>query len=136
MRRTDAIRYHNKIVAAAENLPDAQAVESVELFETWTNLLNKGETIPVKKRCQDASILYECIQAHTPQSDWRPADTPALWKRVSVEEWPEWIQPLGSEDAYHKDDKTSHNGFHWISDVDNNVWEPGATGTETLWKEV
>ena len=24
--------------------------------------------------------------------------------------------------------KCSHNGKHWMSDVDNNVWEPGAYG--------
>jgi hypothetical protein len=24
--------------------------------------------------------------------------------------------------------KVSHNGKHWISDVDNNVWEPGVYG--------
>lgn len=138
--REKALTYHNKIVAAAETLPDEQAIESVELFETWDNLLKKSESetdpqkkqIPVKKRCQDASILYECIQAHTPQSDWRPADTPALWKRVSVEEWPEWIQPLGSEDAYSKGDKVKHNNKTWISDVDYNTWEPGVYG----WSEI
>ena len=33
-------------------------------------------------------------------------------------------------------DKVMHNGKKWESLVDNNVWEPGATGTESLWKEV
>ena len=35
-----------------------------------------------------------------------------------------------------KDDKVSHNGKIWISLIDNNVWEPGVVGTESLWKEV
>ncbi len=137
--REKALSYHNKIVAAAEALPDKQAVESIELFDTWENLLKRSEAeqdpqkkqIPVKKRCQDESILYECIQAHTPQADWRPKDTPALWKVVSTDEWPEWVQPKGSEDAYHKDDPCSHTGKHWRSDYDNNVWEPGVFG----WRE-
>ena len=37
-------------------------------------------------------------------------------------------QPTGAQDAYAKGAKVSHNGKHWISDVDNNVWEPGVYG--------
>ena len=44
------------------------------------------------------------------------------------EEWPEWRQPTGVTDAYTKGYKVSHNGEHWISDVDDNVWEPGVYG--------
>ena len=45
-----------------------------------------------------------------------------------AEEWPEWSQPLGAHDAYSKGAKVSHNGKHWISDLDANVWEPGQYG--------
>lgn len=38
----------------------------------------------------------------------------------------------GAQDAYNKGDKVSHDGKHWVSDVDNNVWAPGVYG----WKEV
>ena len=37
---------------------------------------------------------------------------------------------------YMKGDKVTHGGKVWVSTVDNNVWEPGATGTESLWTEV
>ena len=47
-------------------------------------------------------------------------------------EFPEWRQPTGAHDAYSKGDKVSHNGKHWVSDVDGNVWEPGVYG----WSEV
>ena len=50
-------------------------------------------------------------------------------------EIPEWEQP-SSTDPYMKGDKVKHNGKTWKSLVDNNVWEPGATGTESLWAEV
>ena len=33
-------------------------------------------------------------------------------------------------------DRVKHNGKTWESLVDNNVWEPGAQGTEALWKVV
>ena len=41
-------------------------------------------------------------------------------------------QPVGAHDAYSKDAKVSHNGKHWTSTVDSNVWEPGVYG----WTEV
>jgi len=113
-----------------EALSDEDALDVAALFPTWSSKV--GEAVTTGERLWDDGFLWKVLQPHTPQADWRPADTPALWKRVSVEEWPEWIQPVGSEDAYHKDDKTSHNGFHWISDVDNNVWEPGVA----MWTRV
>ena len=45
-------------------------------------------------------------------------------------EWPEWRQPQGSTDAYAMGAKVSHNGKHWISTADANVWEPGVYGWE------
>lgn len=45
-----------------------------------------------------------------------------------LEEFPEWVQPLGAHDAYSKGAKVSHNGEKWTSDVDSNVWEPGVYG--------
>ena len=37
-------------------------------------------------------------------------------------------QPTGAQDAYAKGAKVSHNGKHWVSTADNNVWEPGVYG--------
>ena len=73
-------------------------------------------------------LLYRCVQAHTSQADWTPPAVPALWVRTSTEEWPEWIQPTGAHDAYAKGDKVTHNGQHWVSDLDGNIWEPGVYG--------
>jgi hypothetical protein len=35
-----------------------------------------------------------------------------------------------------KNDKVRHNGLIYESLVDNNVWEPGTVGTESLWAVV
>ena len=128
MTRKEAYALRAKIEKAASSQNDEDALNSVELFVTWDKLLKKGEPIPLNKRCQDEGILYECIQPHTPQVGWNPNLTPALWKRVSIEEWPAWIQPFGSEDAYEKGAHVSHNEKHWESEYDNNVWEPGVYG--------
>ena len=77
---------------------------------------------------EHGGILYRCIQAHTALDNWTPDQTPAMWVRVSLEEWPEWVQPLGAQDAYAKGAKVTHNGKRWTSDVDNNTWEPGVYG--------
>ena len=75
-------------------------------------------------------LLYRCVQAHTSQESWTPEAAASLWTRIAdpAQEWPEWIQPTGAHNAYAKGAKVSHNGKHWISDVDANVWEPGVYG--------
>ena len=47
-----------------------------------------------------------------------------------IDEYPEWVQPTGAQDAYAKDSKVTHNGKKWISSYDANVWEPGVYGWE------
>lgn len=110
-------------------LTDEQALEVPELFPIWNS---NSIAYAVGDRVQYESKLYSCIQAHTSQESWQPSLTPALWNLVSIEEWPEWVQPAGAHDAYAKDDRVLHNGKKWISIVDNNVWEPGVYG----WNEI
>jgi hypothetical protein len=45
--------------------------------------------------------------------------------------YPTWVQPVGSIDAYHLGDRVAHTG-NWISNIDNNVWEPGVYGWNQL----
>lgn len=119
-----ARRLRHKIEDLAIAMTDEEGLEFVDLFVNW------GEEIEyaVGDRVKFGDTLYKCVQAHTSQSDWTPDVTPALWTRVTVEEWPEWVQPTGAQDAYMAGDKVAHNEKHWTSDVDNNVWEPGVYG--------
>lgn len=126
MNKAEALAYRRKIETTAEQQSDELALQSIELFQPWSDRI--GVETPVGKRVQDGGRLWECIQLHTPQADWHPADTPALWKEVSLDEWPEWKQPLGSQDAYKAGDRVSHNEKHWTSNIDGNVWEPGVYG--------
>ena len=118
------------IVKASRSLSDMDALEAVELFKRWNG---DGQEYVVDERVSDDGILYKVLQNHTSQPSWKPADSPSLFVRVDDPsiEWPEWIQPVGSTDAYAKGAKVSHNGKHWISDVDANVWEPGVA----MWHE-
>jgi chitodextrinase len=118
------MKYRKQIEQAAVSLPDEDALTTPELFPRW----QAGTAYITGDRVCYKDILYKCVQGHTSQDDWTPDITPALWTVVSVDEWPEWRQPTGAQDAYMTGDKVSHNGQHWISTVDNNVWEPGVYG--------
>lgn len=124
MTRAKAKQLRQLIEQLAVTLDDETALTGVELFPVWAI----GKAYAVDDRVQHGGTLYKCVQAHTSQADWTPDATPALWVIVTVEEWPEWVQPAGSHDSYVKDAKVTHNGERWISDVDSNVWEPGVYG--------
>lgn len=117
---------------SAEGLPDEQAAQIPSLFDAW----KPGENVTKDTRRYDATDgnLYACVQPHMTQTGWEPSLTPALWRRVSVEEWPEWIQPTGAQDAYKLGDKVSHNENRWISLKNDNVWEPTDEAV-TLWQK-
>lgn len=101
------------------------------LFEPWSG--DGVDYVAGDIRMRGAE-LYRCLTDHTSQANWTPEDSPSLWVRIAdpAEEWPEWVQPVGSTDAYAKGAKVSHNGKKWTSDADNNTWEPGVYG----WTEV
>ena len=124
MKRKDAWAYRHSIEQAAALQSDEKALENIYLYPLWE--AGKEAALGVRWRYEDT--LYKCVQAHTTQADWTPDVTPALWVVVSLDEWPEWVQPIGASDAYNQGDKVSHNDKHWISDVDANVWEPGVYG--------
>lgn len=116
------------IEKAAVSLSDEDALDGVELFPAWA----ADVAYTVDERIRYGGKLYRCVQAHTSQSNWTPDATPALWVRVSLDEWPEWVQPTGAHDAYQTGDKVSHNGQHWQSTMDANIWEPGVYGWEAV----
>ena len=118
----------NALIRLRDSASDEIALENVDIYPEW----KANVEYVLDKRVSDSGILYRCIQPHTSQDGWEPHLTPALWTRVFIEEWPEWIQPIGASDAYQTGDKVSHNEKHWVCDVNNNVWEPGVYG----WSEV
>ena len=103
-------------------LDDATALDAMMLYPIWA--ANAEYTIG--QRVRHGEKLYKCVQAHTSQADWTPDATPALWTQVSVEEWPEWVQPTGAHDAYAKGDKVTYNGEHYISLINGNTYSPDA----------
>ena len=119
----------------AANATDEIAVKSAILYEECNG---NSKTYKEGQRLNYGGSLYKVLQAHTSQDDWAPDVAPSLFAKVLIPNAnviPEWEQP-DSTNPYMTGDKVMHNGKTWESLIDNNVWEPGATGTESLWKEV
>lgn len=115
---------------AGAMLTDEQAATVSMLYRQW----EVGVNYAVGERRTRDGVLYSCLTAHTSQAGWEPGAAPSLWAKVLIPDpdvIPEWEQP-DSTNPYMKGDKVTHNGKTWVSDVDNNVWEPGAYG----WSEV
>ena len=124
MTRGKAKQLRALIEQLAITLNDEIALTGVELFPAWV----VGKAYAVNDRTQYNGTLYKCIQAHTSQSDWMPSATPALWKTVSVDEYPEWVQPTGAHDAYNIGDKVTYNGQHYVCTSNANVYAPDVYG--------
>ena len=130
----EARKLRVSIVQLAQYAPDEVAATAAFAFDPW----DAAGTYEAGDRVQYADVLYKCLTGHTSQESWAPDVSPSLWAKVLIPDpsvISEWEQP-GSTNGYSKGDKVTHNGKTWESLADNNVWEPGAIGTESLWKEV
>ena len=124
-----------KAMTVTTSLTEEEAIAATCMYPHWS-----GDSIAYVKgqRVQYDGTLYTVLQAHTSQAGWKPTAAPSLFAKVLIPDpsvVPEWEQP-DSTNPYMKGDKVKHNGKTWVSLVDNNVWEPGVTGTAALWQEV
>ena len=117
-----AQRVREAMDAAGAWLDDVAALDAMAIYPAW----GADTAYAIGQRVRYGDKLYKCVQAHTSQDDWMPSATPALWVRVSIEEWPEWVQPTGAHDAYAKGDKVTYKGKRYISLIDGNTYSPDA----------
>jgi hypothetical protein len=110
----------------AEELEPEQVGEVAAIYPEWS----AGEAVKIGDFRRYGDELYSCLQAHTTQSDWTPDITPALWRHwpkvAAGEEYPPWVQPTGSHDAYNTGDRVVYHGQNYESLIDANVWSPDA----------
>ena len=121
------------IERAAQSLDDDTASITPEIFSPWSGdgvIYKAGEKISYNGK------TYRVLMDHVSQSDWAPDVAPSLFAEILYDgDIKEWVQPE-STNPYMKGDKVKHLGKKWESLIDNNVWEPGIPGTETLWQEI
>ena len=105
---------------------DNTALRMREFYPEWA----AGQAYTAGYKVQYGGNLWRCLQANTSQTGWEPEIAPSLWAKVLIPDEnvvPEWEQP-DSTNPYSAGDKVTHNGKTWVSDIDNNVWEPGVYG--------
>ena len=122
-------------LAQQQGIDETTILEHADLFPdwdiNWTG--NKGAIM------WDGDELYRSLHDIGIGQNAKPSATPSLWKRIGNpnDEYPEWSQPIGIEDAYKMGDKVTYNGKKWVvtqvgGDGIYNIWQPGVYG----WAEV
>ncbi|MBQ1759770.1 MAG: hypothetical protein IIZ94_08810 [Prevotella sp.] len=122
-----ARKFRKFIEQMSENATDEDALDNILAFPKW----EVGKAYVKDDRIRYENVLYKALQSHTSQADWTPDVAVSLFVKVSIEEYPQWVQPQGAHDAYNKGDKVTHLEKHWESEIDANVYEPSVYG----WKE-
>ena len=111
-----------------DNLTDEEALGVAALYPTWTSRI--GQDLAAGERLWYDGSLYKVIQTHKAQDEWTPSEAVSFFTKVSIAEYPAWVQPTGATDAYNTGDKVTYDGKHWVSTADANVWQPGVYGWE------
>ena len=75
-----AVELRPIIEQAAVSLSDGEAATVPELITAWAYPVAYAEG----DRRSYSGKVYKCRQAHTSQTDWNPAATPALWVVIDV----------------------------------------------------
>ena len=126
MTREEAQKIIEALVTLRESASDADALNAIAIYPAW----REEVTYTTGQRVRHDGTLYKVLQDHTSQADWTPEAAPSLFAKVLIPDEnviPAWEQP-DSTNTYTKGDKVTPNEKTWVSDIDNNVWEPGVYG--------
>jgi hypothetical protein len=123
-----AVMKNNPIAVANADTWEAELYQTIEIAKPWV----VGEALLVGWLRMYNNKTYLCIQAHTTQSDWTPDVVPALFTLKLVpqvgQQYPDWVQPTGAQDAYKLGDRVRHKDKNWESQYNANGWEPSVFG--------
>ena len=125
--KAQALAMRAIIEANSKTATDEEGARAPFIFHAWSG---DGVTYQTGDRVQFNGKAYKVLQAHTSQTTWDPVSAVSLFAEILIpdpETIPEWKQPE-STNPYMQGDKVKHNGKTWVSDIDNNVWEPGVYG--------
>lgn len=104
-------------LASAGVSPDAERPETIAMLQT---LLEKIEALEL--RVKNLETAGDNTEPENPENPDAPVEYPA---------WEPWN---GISNQYQPGAIVTHNGQIWESTFQGqNVWEPGAQGTENLW---
>jgi len=109
-----------KLIKESE-LSEKELLELVYIYPEWQVGISYSEGDLVEFK----GLLYEVVQDHTSQADWKPDGAESLYKVKTPEGViPDWTKPTGSHDAYDAGDLVVYEGEVYESAMDGNVWSP------------
>ena len=124
--------FQKQLEAITDTLTDEEAKGLSLLFEEW----RPSEVYKIGDRIRYTGVLYKCLEDNNATMETPPSVMPSVWTEIFAEtvseEIPAWEQPEEGN-GYADGDRVIHNDIIYISQVDNNIWEPGTAGTESLW---
>ena len=124
------------------NITDEQKQELDELARTNAKVENSYAPMQeqIDKAFAEIDLLKSTIEANAVGMSALKDAVEKLGGKVeattepSKEEYPEYVQPQGSHDAYNTGDKITYNGKKYICQMNGCVWNPDAYPAG--WKEV
>lgn len=78
MKQSEALHLRKTIEAAAQSLPDREALTVVALLPHW----EPGADYGVGYKVQFGDHLWRCRQAHSAIAGWEPPNVASLWEQV------------------------------------------------------
>lgn len=122
-----------QVTAITGGKPDFDWLAWAQAWPQWTAITN-GASIAANTYVWHSGSLYRVTQTHNKQTTWTPLVAVSLfWPWYDPSVIPAWKAPTGAHDAYPLNYRVTHNGKTWRSLVADNVWQPGAQGSEALW---
>jgi hypothetical protein len=119
---------NNPIAVANADDWAAELKLDVEVMQNW----QAGVQVYLGELKKYNDQRYVVVQSHVTQAGWEPPNVPALFTLKPVpqpgQNYPDWVQPTGAQDAYALGDRVHHNNLDWESQYASNVWEPGVFG--------
>lgn len=103
-------------------------------ISAWATRPGEETAYPAAIHMEDSTLIWQVTNADTAIAGTGTVElmgmADGLFAKVLIPDEnviPEWEQP-DSTNTYQKGDKVAHNGKTWVSEVDNNSWEPGVYG--------
>lgn len=102
------------------------------VIANWTQPLGSFDAYQIGDKVMYNGQIWICISGDSEGNNvWKPDVFGwEVYEEIPPDVIPDWVQPLGSFDAYQIDDIVTHNEQLWICIVPNNTWEPGVYGWE------
>lgn len=121
-----AKKLRKMIEELSSHMTEEEVLNNIELLPMW----KPNEKYKMGQKVSYNGIAYKVLSDHDSLEAWTPIDTPSLFAKVLIPNEDiisEWEQPE-STNPYKKGDKVKHKDQIWISEYEDNVWEPGEFG--------